>query len=347
MAAGSAGHSLRSRFDFSWAARPCDSLYLRTVLDCVHSPARKPGLRETPRGRRESFGRHRSAQSTGGQGGSPRCHFSQAPSRSIWTECCYCKFSLNNLRRAEHLSPCYAATAHRRKTRRAGIHPFDKLLDNCGAPWPSQQILRQRVWKQTGDSLLWSSAAQLRRQLIRRARTGWADQDPEKPSTASACSSNSTLCSIPARGPPSTIKRLRPLQLTTAPSLSLVCVAPCWAFWLHSPVILTLLLHFFLNTFFSLTGSIIGKFDIAARSISVFIPACLDLVVRLSLSYRHRQSRHSLREIQKQQSTHRSLIPLSDRAFHIHPAFPRTWPTYFPPTYSFQISLGRSHCRES
>jgi len=112
---------------------------------------------------------------------------------------------LNNLRREEHLSPCYAAPAHRRKTRRAGIHPFDKLLDNCGAPWPSQQILRQRVWQQTGDSLLWSSAAQLHRQLIRRARTGRAGQDPEKPSTASACSSNSTLCSIPARGPPSTL----------------------------------------------------------------------------------------------------------------------------------------------
>jgi len=50
-------------------------------------------------------------------------------------------------------------------------------------------------------------------------------------------------------------------------AVSLVPVAPCWAFGLHSPVILlTLLLHFFLNTFFSLTGSIIDKFDIAARS---------------------------------------------------------------------------------
>jgi hypothetical protein len=57
----------------------------------------------------------------------------------------------------------------------------------------------------------------------------------------------------------------------------------------------SLLLHFFLNTL-SLTGSIIDKFDIAARSILLFIPSCLDLVVRLSLSYRHRQSRHSLRE---------------------------------------------------
>jgi hypothetical protein len=200
MAAGRAGHSLRSRFDFSWAARPCYSLYLRTALDCVHSPARNPGLRETPRGRRESFGRHRSAQSAGARADRRSAIFLRRSSRSIWTEC-YCKFSLNNLRREEHLSPCYAATAHRRKARRAGIHPFDKLLDNCGAPWPSQQILRQRVWKQTGDSLLWSSAAQLHRQLIRRARTGWADQDPEKPSTASACSSNSTLCSIPAPGP--------------------------------------------------------------------------------------------------------------------------------------------------
>jgi hypothetical protein len=122
-------------------------------------------------------------------------------------------------------------------------------------------------------------------------------------------------------------------------AVSLVPVAPCWAFGLHSPVILlTLLLHFFLNTFFSLTGSIIDKFDIAARSISVFIPSCLDLVVRLSLSYRHRQSRHSLREIQKQQSTHRPLIPLSDRAFHIHTAFPRNVADLFS-TYIFISDL--------
>jgi hypothetical protein len=80
---------------------------------------------------------------------------------------------------------------------------------------------------------------------------------------------------------------------------------------------------------FSLTGSIIDKFDIAARSILLFIPSCLDLVVRLSLSYRHRQSRHSLRDIQKQQSTHRFLIPLSDRAFHIHTDFPRDVADFF------------------
>lgn len=46
MTAGRAGHSLRSRFDFSWAARPCYSLYLRTGLDdCSPASIRRP---ETP-----------------------------------------------------------------------------------------------------------------------------------------------------------------------------------------------------------------------------------------------------------------------------------------------------------
>lgn len=42
MTAGSAGHSLRSRFDFSWAARPCYSLYLRTGLDWTTASIRRP-----------------------------------------------------------------------------------------------------------------------------------------------------------------------------------------------------------------------------------------------------------------------------------------------------------------
>ncbi|KAH8792733.1 hypothetical protein BGZ57DRAFT_989469 [Hyaloscypha finlandica] len=52
MTAGRAGHSLRSRFDFSWAARPCYSLYLRTGLDwtgLLHPFAgQKPRLARDP-----------------------------------------------------------------------------------------------------------------------------------------------------------------------------------------------------------------------------------------------------------------------------------------------------------
>lgn len=161
---------------------------------------------------------------------------------------------------------------------------------------PSQQILRQRVWKHT-------------RQLIRWPRPG-----SRKTFNLAACSvhnSSSTVvlprCSIPAL-------RLLPLQ----PEHGAVCVGPCWgllaSFLLSSS---RCALNFFLNTF-SLTCSSIDRFDIAARYISVFIPSCLDLVVRLSLSYRHRHSRHSLRDTAKTKSTHHFLLPLSDRGLHIH-----------------------------
>ena len=144
-----------------------------------------------------------------------------------------------------------------------------------------------------------------RRQLIRRARTGFARPASEKPSSALRplrVQRRRHPCSIPGR-------RSSPLAAhCSAPSL-LVPVGGAFGFFL---VVLARLLNFSPSTL-SLplppSSRIIDKFDIAARYTSPFIPSCLDLVVRLSLSYRHRQPQHSLRDNPKTKP--HPLIPYS------------------------------------
>jgi hypothetical protein len=78
MTAGRAAHSLRIRFDFMLAARPCYSLHWTASIRWPETPAcERPhaGVVWTRQIGPINWG--------GGQGGSPRCPFSQALSRSL------------------------------------------------------------------------------------------------------------------------------------------------------------------------------------------------------------------------------------------------------------------------
>jgi hypothetical protein len=168
------------------------------------------------------------------------------------------------------------------------------------------------------------------RQLIRRPTTGFATRIARKTFTLVAHSDPGSApqpvlpCSTPGR--PSS-----PLAATAQHSA--VSAGPCWGLWLRSVVVLVLALALDFSLQHLFTTSSTDSFDIAARYISAFIPSCLDLVVRLSLSYRHRQSQHSLRDTQKQRAPTNSLF-LYQTAPSISTTFPRDVDDFYS-TYIF------------
>jgi hypothetical protein len=89
----------------------------------------------------------------------------------------------------------------------------------------------------------------------------------------------------------------------------------------------------------SLTWSSIQNSTSQCDNSPVFIPSCLDLVVRLSFPYRHRQSRHSLRDNPTTNINYRFLIPLSNRAYSNPQPFLETGSTFIPHTFYFTTSL--------
>ena len=157
------------------------------------------------------------------------------------------------------------------------------------------------------------------RHLIRRARTGFARPASEKPSSAlahSAFSVNPTLAQSPAAG-------LLPL----AAQHGAVSFGPCWGafgFFLLSSS------HCFLTSPSTRSLFLLQNHrQVRHRSAiaPIFIPSCLDLVVRSSLSYRHRQPRHSIRETQKQSPPTYSLFCYQNAPNISTQPFLETWTT--------------------